>query len=96
MNIQRSLSLVENKRLDLPSTVAHGASLASSSEYVKLNIKIQFQHGLIVLGKLKFMLLDKQGKQDWDIYLGIPVLAHLGALPEQILNKYILGKQIRN
>ena len=66
--------------------VASGEEADACTEYVELDTLIRFKHGPVRRNKMKFALLKAQ---DWGVYVGIPILHHLGVLPTQVLDRYI-------
>ena len=67
----------------------------SPTEYVELECLLHFKHGALAV-TIKFCLLNKCGGKETETYLGIPVLAFLGALPTQALERYVTTQQYKN
>ena len=55
--------------------------------------EIPLIHGILVLQNVPFCLVHEKAGAPWDIYTGIPVLAHLGVLPSQTLDQYVSGEK---
>ena len=77
-------------------STSDGIVRATAREYVRLTIEVPCVQGTLVLHQVAFVLVDSGPDAKWDIYLGIPILAHLGILPTQSLDNYIIGELHRD
>ena len=85
------------KKIDPPvqMILADESEAESPTEYVELECLLHFKHGALAVA-IKYCLMHKCGVKDTETYLGIPVLAFLGALPTQTLEMYVTKQQHQN
>ena len=70
-----------------------GKKADTCTEIVKLTFENPLLYGVLVVHHVPFALRGEKTTTDtdWDIYIRIPVLAHLKVLPTQILGRYTTG-----